>query len=331
MYKCDNCNYSTDDNSNYNKHLNSVKHRNKCDPLSQHNQDIELKKEKLRIKQLEQEVKLQALQFKKEQALIKQKEKETKELKKKEKEKAKEIEVIPFHQIYYTDIKDLIEFDFEAQLRKTTNGLINLLKEILKHPNLKSLRLGQGNVLQFYNNGWVDGSFNPYGEDGTDEDIIKIDMDYVLEKMIDITKDYFNEKNMEHQTWVSTCLDRLEYNKAITKTTMRRIIDSFTSFNTKEALERIEQDLLDQAKEQDEDVINRREEQENRERQNVLDRDKILERQRKEMEQEESRLDLEARTELRAISKEVKKIRRSRKGSGTDTDTDTENEIVKML
>jgi hypothetical protein len=324
MYKCDNCNYSTDDNSNYNKHLKSRKHRDICDPLSQHNQDIELKKEKLRIKQLEQEVKLQALQFKKEQALIKQQEKETKELKKKEKEKAKEIEVIPFHQIYYNDIKDLIEFDFEAQLRKTTNGLINLLKEILRHPNLKSLRLGQGNVLQFYNNGWVDGLLKPY-EEASDEEMIKIDMDYVLDKMIDITKDYFNEKNMDHQTWVMTCLDRLEYNKAITKTTMRRIIDSFTSFNTKEALERIEQDLLDQAKEQDEDVINRREEQENRERQNVLDRDKILERQRKEMEQEESRLNLEARSELRAISKEMKRIRRSK---GSDTDTDLENEIV---
>ena len=328
MYKCDNCNYSTDDNSNYNKHLKSRKHRDICDPLSQHNQDIELKKEKLRIKQLEQEVKLQALQFKKEQALIKQKEKETKELKKKEKEKAKEIEVIPFHQIYYTDIKDLIEFDFEAQLRKTTNGLINLLKEILRHPNLKSLRLGQGNVLQFYNNGWIDGSFKPY-EEASEEEMIKIDMDYVLDKMIDITKDYFNEKNMSHITWVSTCLDRLDYNKAITKTTMRRIIDSFTSFNTKEALERIEQDLLDQAKEQDEDVMNRREEQENKERQQYAERDKIVERQRREMEQEESRLNLEARSELRAISKEIKKIRR-RKGSGTDTDTDTdlENEIV---
>ena len=328
MYKCDNCNYSTEDNSNYNRHCQTKKHRDICDPLSQHNQE---KNEKLRLKQLteerklkEHEYKLQALQFKKEQALIKQKEKETKELKKKEKEKAKEIEIIPFHQIYYTDIKDLIDFNFELQLRKTTNGLINLLKEILRHPNLKSLRIGQGNVLQFYNNGWIDGLLKPY-EEASDEEMIKIDMDYVLDKMIDITKDYFNEKNMDHQTWVMTCLDRLEYKKAITKTTMRRIIDSFTSFNTKEALERIEQDLLDQAKEQDEDVINRREEQENRERQNVLDRDKIAERQRKEMEQEESRLDLEARSELRAVSKEMKRIRRSK---GSDTDTDLENEIV---
>jgi hypothetical protein len=380
MNKCDICNYCTDDNSNFTKHLQSKKH------LSNVNGDtlslLEEKKEKVRLKQMaeerkakEQELKLQALQFKQladerkekereyklkslqfkqEQAVLKQKEKEekeqrriekemqkkkeleTKEAKKKEKEKAKEIEVIPFHHLYYNEIKSMIDFDFEGQLHKTTNGIINLLKEILKYPQLKSVRIGQGNILQFYNNVWIDGSFNQYGDDGTDEDIIKIDMECVLLKMIDIMNDYFIEKQMTNIGWVSTCLSRLTYNRAVTKATMRRIIDSFTSFNTKEALERIDQDLKERAEEEDEQVKIRREEQENKERQIQTERDKIIERQRREQEAEDARFDLEARTvdreERRALYKEVKAERRRQKRQSQkskteiETDTDTESE-----
>jgi len=388
MHKCDICNYTTDDNSNFVRHNQSKKHISNVngDTLSL----LEEKKEKARLKQMaeerkakeqelklqalqfkqladerkekEREYKLKALQFKQEQAVIKQKEKEekeqkrlekelqkqkeieTKELKKKEKEKAKEIEIIPFHHLYYNEIKSMIDFDFEGQLHKTTNGLINLLKEILQHPQLKSVRIGQGNILQFYNNGWIDGSFNQYGDDGDDEDIIKIDMEFVLLKVIDIMNDYFIEKHMTNVGWVSTCLSRLTYNRAVTKATMRRIIDSFTSFSTKDALERIEQDLKERAEEDDEQVKIRREEQENKERQHQAERDKILERQKREQEEADKQFEKEAKLEkqnLKQLRKEIKAERRRQRrqsqknNSNTDTDSETEseeeNEIIEFV
>jgi len=92
---------------------------------------------------------------------------------------------------------------------------------------------------------------------------------------------------------------------------------------------------IESEKIRNEKILQKRDDEDYKERQRQQDRDKLIEQQRKEQEREDERLNLETMTIDRAmrkeLAKEVKAERRQRRQNQTDTESESEDEIVKML
>lgn len=377
MYKCDKCNYETNDNSNYKRHISSKRHlqdlsqneecqKQKEELTNAQQQRFELQRQKLEMEREKEKVKMERankkLELEKEKLEIQKLKMEAKIKKEKEKEQkkindelAKQMKAEETNEpVYYygLDIETILQktkFNIKYQLETDWRQLYpKFIDKIFK--NFRCVRIDKSFPLYLdgkpfvsptkeqidemrINNTYVnhvksleklDIPCEIYVGDGWSQEQTVMGVYNDVVEMMTMWKDYNLYKN---QIDNASDLKRLTLTHSMVLNHVARILASCmdgSNYLEEKLKESIEAEQI-----RNEKILQKREEQENRERQSLLDRDKIAERQRKEMEQKEARENLEARTELRSISKEMKRIRRS-KGSGTDTDTDTdlENEIV---
>jgi hypothetical protein len=365
MYKCDKCNYSTDDNSNYLRHNKSKRHLQ--DDMSQdltelQKQKLELQQQKLEIEREKMKLKMekdkQKLEMEKEKFALQKLKMETKIQKEKEKEQkkindelAKQIEAenanipIDYYQLDYDTVFNKIKFNIKHEITSHPDQFYGKLIYSI-YNEFKCLKVDKTfprhiggkpfvsptkeqidemminntyvNYVKTLDNLDIPCSIFTNGEWCEEQTVMSVYNDAVT-----LVKDWKEYDKYKHQFSRAEDLKANNMNTSKLLDYLARVISSCSDGSN--YLEEYKEKKQRETEEYNEKILQKRDEEDYKERQNVLDRDKIAERQRKEMEQEESRLDLEAKTELRALSKEVKRIRRSK---GSDTDTDLENEIV---
>jgi len=165
---------------------------------------MELEKQKLEQKQLNdarklklQEDKLQLEKEKLEQKKKKDEElikiKEMKELAKIHKE-AEKTKIINWDDFCYDTIKSDISFNFKQTIiSKKDNFFEELLIAILDNPRFRCMRVID-NELQIFNETWETHMFGQ-----TDDEDLRYDMEYVLEKLKEIGSEFNDRLKYKHQ------------------------------------------------------------------------------------------------------------------------------------
>ena len=195
---CDKCSYETTDKGNWNKHLTSKKHNMSQKGLTPIQEaKLQLEKEKIEQKRVNEERKLKLQEEKLEQKKKKDEElirlKEMKELAKLHKESEK-TKIINWDEFCYDNIKSDISFNFKQTiLSKKDNFFEELLIAILDNPRFRCMRVID-NELQIFNETWETHMFGQI-----DDEDLRYDMEYVLEKLKEIGSEFNDRLKYKHQ------------------------------------------------------------------------------------------------------------------------------------
>lgn len=256
VFSCINCNYETDDKSKWERHLLTKKHNTidltKNEKIQLQKDKLELQKNKIelqrkkeenkRIKEEQKELRLNkkehdhlALQHlkleekrmaqeklielqknKMEQKRIKEEEEKEQKRIKEETKRIKEEEKnnpINFDDLVYDNIKTDISFNFKSMiLYKGPYFFEELLISILKNPKLRCMRVNDD--LEIFNDEWKTHMI-------PDDNDLKYDIEYVLERLKDIGSE-FNDAIKYHHQYGIAC--NMPLNAGVRLKTLKQII-----------------------------------------------------------------------------------------------------------